>query len=104
MTPAPEALQHHGMDEDDLPELGDLKGLTRLVRQAIGDIERMDLPDHEPQAWIVEIEAAFEAAAGRVALELQCRPIPRKSSARRFAADSGEIGVVCDCVARLSVP
>jgi len=92
------------MDEDELPELGDLKGLTQLVRPAIADFERMDLPDHEPQAWIAEIEAAFEATAGRVALELQRRPVPRGSSARRFAADSEEIGVVCDCVARLSVP
>jgi hypothetical protein len=66
----PEALQHHGMDDDDLPELGDLKCLTRLVRQASEAIERMDLPDHEPQAWIAEIEAAFEAAAGR--LRLSC--------------------------------
>jgi len=47
---------------DDLPEPGDLDGLARLVRQAIEAIDWMNLPDHERQAWVAEIEAAFEQA------------------------------------------
>jgi hypothetical protein len=50
------------MDDDNLPDAGDLDWLARLVQRAIEAIGRMDLSEYERMAWIAEIEAAFEQA------------------------------------------
>lgn len=60
------------MRMDDIPDSGDLDGLALLVRRAIWAVERMALLDHERQAWIAGIEAAYKTAVKleRFVLEL----------------------------------
>jgi|APFre7841882724_1041349.scaffolds.fasta_scaffold70996_2 tripartite-type tricarboxylate transporter receptor subunit TctC len=50
--------------DTDIPDFGDPDGLARLVERAIESFDRMGLPDEQRQAWIEEIEAALETAAG----------------------------------------
>jgi hypothetical protein len=47
---------------DDIPELGDVAGLTSLYERAVDRIRRMDIDEHVRDAWLAEIGWQFDQA------------------------------------------
>jgi hypothetical protein len=50
------------MDKIDIPDFGDVVGLTRLYRQAVERIRRSDMTEEEQAAIIGMIEEEYRAA------------------------------------------
>ena len=48
--------------DDDLPDFGDVVGLTRLYRAAVAQVRAMDIPEAERRAWIEELTRQYRAA------------------------------------------
>ena len=45
--------------DDELPDLGDVLGLTRLYRAACESIRAADLSEADRRAWLAELRAAW---------------------------------------------
>ena len=48
--------------DDDLPDFGDVVGLTRLHGAAVARVRAMDIPEAERRAWIAELRRAWRVA------------------------------------------
>lgn len=48
--------------DDDLPDFGDVVGLTRVYRAARESIRAADLPEADRRAWLAELQRAWREA------------------------------------------
>ena len=46
----------------DIPEVGDVGGLTRLYWQAVRGIRAKDIPEADRQDWLALVETRYRAA------------------------------------------
>jgi hypothetical protein len=69
---------------DDVPEFGDVEGLTRLYERAVVRIRRMDIDKHIRDAWLAELGWQFDQAiVGGSTLGIEiCRRPPGELNVR----------------------